>query len=111
MACDDFDADLAERYGWVNRALPQSELDAFVERLVRRIASFPPYAVAAAKEAVLRVEKDIMADLIAEHEPTSRVKERPETREAVDRFLKGGGQTVEGETRFGDLLGELASKP
>ena len=111
LACDDFDADTAERYGWINRALPLSELDPFVERLARRIASFPPYAVAAAKEAVLRVEKDIIADLHAEHEPTSRVKDMPQTREAVDRFLQGGGQTVEGESRLGDLLGELASKP
>jgi enoyl-CoA hydratase/carnithine racemase len=111
LACDDFDADLAERYGWVNRALPQAEMDAFIERLTSRIASFPPYAVAAAKEAVLRVEKDIMDDLLAEREPTSRVRRLPATREAVDRFLREGGQTVEGEVRLGDLLGELAVKP
>ncbi len=111
MGCDDFDADLAERYGWVNRALPQAELDPFVDRLASRIASFPPYAVAAAKEAVLRVEKDVMADLLAEREPTSRVRRFPETRVAVDRFLRDGGQTVAGELRLGDLLGELAVKP
>ena len=37
----DFNADEAERYGWVNRALPDAELDAFVARVARRIASFP----------------------------------------------------------------------
>jgi enoyl-CoA hydratase/carnithine racemase len=110
LACDDFDADLAERYGWVNRALPEAEMEPFIDRLTSRIASFPPYAVAAAKEAVLRVEKDIMGDLLAEREPTSRVRRLPPTREAVDRFLREGGQTVEGEVRLGDLLGELALK-
>jgi hypothetical protein len=42
LGAADFDADEAERYGWVNRALPGAELDAFVARLARRIASFPP---------------------------------------------------------------------
>jgi len=37
---DDFDALTAERYGWLNRALPDVELDGFVDRLARRIASF-----------------------------------------------------------------------
>ncbi|CAM02054.1 acyltransferase domain-containing protein [Saccharopolyspora erythraea] len=37
----DFDADEAERYGWINRTLPDAELDEFVARLARRIASFP----------------------------------------------------------------------
>jgi hypothetical protein len=32
---------VAERYGWINRALPDADLDAFVARLARRIASFP----------------------------------------------------------------------
>ncbi|MFJ8631399.1 enoyl-CoA hydratase/isomerase family protein [Streptomyces sp. NPDC093568] len=49
---DDFDADLAERYGWINRALPDAELDGFVERLAKRIAGFPPAGVKAAKRAV-----------------------------------------------------------
>jgi enoyl-CoA hydratase/carnithine racemase len=110
LGCDDFDADVAERYGWINRSIPEAELGPFVNRLVRRIASFPPYAVAAAKEAVLRVEKDILEDLVGEHEPTSRVRREPATSEAVDRFLQGGGQTVDGERRLGDLLGELAEK-
>ena len=41
LGADDFSADEAERYGWINRALPDAELDAFVARLARRIASFP----------------------------------------------------------------------
>lgn len=49
LGADDFDAELAERYGWINRALPDADLDAFVARLARRIASFPADAVRSAK--------------------------------------------------------------
>jgi hypothetical protein len=45
LGADDFDAETAERYGWINRALPDADLDAFVARLARRIASFPADAV------------------------------------------------------------------
>jgi enoyl-CoA hydratase/carnithine racemase len=49
LGSDDFGAELAERYGWINRALPDAELDAFVARLARRVASFPADAVRSAK--------------------------------------------------------------
>jgi hypothetical protein len=39
LSGDDFDADIAERYGWVNRTLDDSDLDSFVDTLVRRLAS------------------------------------------------------------------------
>ncbi|MGP3633616.1 enoyl-CoA hydratase/isomerase family protein [Streptomyces sp. 24-1644] len=47
---EDYDADTAERYGWINRAVPDSELDAFVERFAQRIASFDAEALHAVKE-------------------------------------------------------------
>src|SRR4051812_34032929 len=46
LGCDDVDAETAERWGYVNRALPDGELRPFVDALARRIASFPPEAVA-----------------------------------------------------------------
>jgi len=52
LGAADFDAGEAERYGWVNRALPDAELDAFVARLARRIASFPADAVRSAKQVL-----------------------------------------------------------
>ena len=48
----DLDAETAERWGYLNRALPPEDLRAFVEKLARRIASFPPQAVALAKQSV-----------------------------------------------------------
>src|SRR6202522_2449735 len=52
VGCDDFSAELAERYGYINRALPADELTPFVERLARRIASFPAHTIAHVKAAV-----------------------------------------------------------
>src|SRR5712691_3108732 len=52
LGAADFDADEAERYGWVNRALPDAELDAFVAGLARRIASFPAEAVRSTKQVL-----------------------------------------------------------
>jgi enoyl-CoA hydratase/carnithine racemase len=52
LGADDFSAEQAERYGWINRALPDADLDAFVARLARRIASFPPDAVQSAKRVL-----------------------------------------------------------
>src|SRR5580700_6066011 len=55
LGADDFDAETAERYGWVNRALPDADLDAFVARLARRIASFPADGVLTAKQVLNQV--------------------------------------------------------
>jgi enoyl-CoA hydratase/carnithine racemase len=52
LGADDFSADEAERYGWINRALPDAELGAFVARLARRIASFPAEGVRTAKQVL-----------------------------------------------------------
>jgi len=51
---DDYDAQIAERYGWINRAIPDPDLNAFVDTLARRLASFDPQALAAAKRLVRR---------------------------------------------------------
>ncbi len=52
LGANDFDGDIAERYGYVNRALPDAELDVFVDTLARRIASFDRRALSAAKTLV-----------------------------------------------------------
>jgi enoyl-CoA hydratase/carnithine racemase len=54
LSADDFDADIAERYGWVNRTLDDKDLDSFVDALVRRLASFDREALAAAKAQINR---------------------------------------------------------
>jgi enoyl-CoA hydratase/carnithine racemase len=54
LSGDDFDADIAERYGWVNRTLDDDALDSFVDTLVRRLASFDHETLAAAKAQINR---------------------------------------------------------
>jgi len=54
LSGDDFDAEIAERYGWVNRTLEDNDLDAFVDSLARRLASFDHETLAAAKAQVNR---------------------------------------------------------
>src|ERR1700728_1284713 len=54
LTADDFDAAIAERYGWVNRALDDNDLDPFVDSLVRRLASFDRETLSAAKAQVNR---------------------------------------------------------
>ena len=107
LGCDDFDAVTAERFGWVNRALEPGELWPFVERLAARIASYPPHAVAAAKAAVLRAEKGVVEDLLAESATFAGTLADPSTQAAMARFFELGGQTVEGESRLGALAAEL----
>ena len=54
LSADDFDADIAERYGWVNRTLDDGELDSFVDTLARRLASFDRKTLATAKTQINR---------------------------------------------------------
>ncbi len=107
LGCDDVPADLAEQWGWINRALPPDELWPFVDRLARRIAGFPAHAVAAAKAAVLRAEKEVVADLLAEAAAFTATLGEPSARAAMVAFMERGGQTREAELRLGDLAGEL----
>ncbi len=107
LGCDDFDAVTAERYGWVNRALEPGELWPFVDRLAARIASYPPHAVAAAKAAVLRAERGVVEDLLAESATFAATLGENSTRTAMERFFSLGGQTPEGESRLGELAGEI----
>ena len=52
LGADDFNADVAERYGWINRALPDAELDAFVARLAPAASPLSPDAVRTAKRVL-----------------------------------------------------------
>ncbi|MFC4528173.1 enoyl-CoA hydratase/isomerase family protein [Dyella halodurans] len=63
LSGDDFHADIAERYGWVNRALDDDDLDAFVDALVQRVASFDRETLAAAKAQINRFGTPTAAEL------------------------------------------------
>jgi enoyl-CoA hydratase/carnithine racemase len=101
---DDLDAATAERWGYLNRAFASSEeLDAHVDELAGRIASYPPTAVALAKAATLAAEPDWRPGLVEEAYLFEQLLRTPEAGPAMRRFLELGGQTPEGERRVGEL--------
>jgi len=63
LSADDFDADVAERYGWVNRTLDDDALDSFVDTLARRLATFDRETLGAAKAQVNRFGTPTAAEL------------------------------------------------
>ena len=66
LGCADFNAETAERYGWVNRALPANEIDMFVNALATRIAGFPASTLALAKQMVDATDSTLERDLALE---------------------------------------------
>jgi enoyl-CoA hydratase/carnithine racemase len=68
LTADDFDADIAERYGWVNRTLDDKDLDSFVDALARRLASFDGKTLATAKAQINRFGMPTVAELQSSNE-------------------------------------------
>lgn len=64
LTSDDFDATTAERWGWITRALPDAELDDFVDTIAARLASFDRTSLASAKTMVNRASLPPDADLV-----------------------------------------------
>lgn len=107
LGCEDFDAELAERYGWINRALPASEIGPFVERLARRVASFPPEAIALAKQAVDSAGLPGTEGLLEEAHCFQRSLATDAARKRMASFLAAGGQTREFELELGSHVGRI----
>ena len=108
VGCGDFSAELAERYGYINRALPADELTPFVENLAQRIASFPVHAIAHAKAAVDNGAFSSMAEglLVEAHESDLSVASEV-TQARVKEALKAGAETYGGELDL-DFLSKLS---
>jgi enoyl-CoA hydratase/carnithine racemase len=108
LGCDDFPAELAERYGYINRALPADRLTPFVERLAHRIASFPAHTVAHVKSAVDLGAFGSLAEglLVEAHESDLSVASEV-TQARVAEALKVGAETYEGELQL-EFLSRLS---
>ncbi len=110
LGCDDLSAELAERYGYINRALPADRLTPFVERLAHRIASFPAHTVAHVKAAVDQGAFDSLAEglLVEAHESDLSVASEV-TQARVAEALKVGAETYEGELEL-EFLSKLSPR-
>ncbi|MCP2168596.1 enoyl-CoA hydratase/isomerase family protein [Goodfellowiella coeruleoviolacea] len=106
LGADLFDARTAERYGWVNRAVPADELDAFVDRLARDIAALPEGVVAAAKRAI--VPDDLAEGFLREHHAWAGQIALPSAERLLRGGLANGAQTRDGERDLEGLFRKLA---
>ncbi len=109
LGCGDYDADTAERYGWVNRALSPDEIGPFVDALAARIASFPPGAVALAKRAAEAAERPPAEGLLEENRAFAETLALPEAQARMKRFLALGGQTRDVELELERLYEQLGT--
>lgn len=108
LGCDDFPADLAERYGYINRAFPDDEIGPFVERLAYRIASFPAEAIALAKASVSSAELPTVEGLLEEAHYFNRAVATEAAQKRMRRVVELGAQTRDVELEWGSLFEALA---
>jgi enoyl-CoA hydratase/carnithine racemase len=105
LGSDDFDAATAAAYGWINRALPDAELDGFVDTLARRIASFDQAALSEAKRLINRRTLPSAADLVETQEVFLRALTWPSVRERGARLRRRSVEVgPDFELRFGHYL-------
>ena len=108
LGANDFDGDTAAQYGYVNRALPDAELDGFVDALARRIASFDERAIAAAKRLVNQVSLPSADNLLSALNSFQTALTWPETLQRVEALLKQGLQQDRNfERQWPAMLGSL----
>ena len=107
LAGVDMAADEAERWGYLNRALPANEIGPYVLNLARRIASFPVEAVRLAKQAINSSTKPLAEGLQDESYLFQQLIRTESGRRNMEKFLKIGGQTREGELRIHELNRKL----
>ncbi|MCX5259553.1 enoyl-CoA hydratase/isomerase family protein [Streptomyces canus] len=107
LSSDDYDADTAERYGWVTRTVADAELDDFVNGVATRLASFDKAALAAAKAQVNRATLPPEADLRAAYTEFLSSLTWPGVQEFLPQFEKLAAETGPGELelRLGHYLG------
>ena len=104
----DLKAEMAERYGYINRALPPDELGPFVEKLAYRIASFSTEVITLAKKAVLTADElPLLEGFLEEIFLFNQSIALPSAKSLMKKFLEKGGQTREVELDFSSLLEEL----
>ncbi|MBS1665382.1 MAG: enoyl-CoA hydratase/isomerase family protein [Bacteroidetes bacterium] len=108
MSADDFPGDIAERYGYVNRALPDAELDSFVDTLARRIACFDKQALSETKRFVdiasLPPDYEVGAEMIVCYASIGRPATQTKIKKLLDRGLHTAGDA---ETRLGYHVGQI----
>jgi enoyl-CoA hydratase/carnithine racemase len=111
LGADDIPGDLAELYGYVNRALPDSELDGFVEALATRIASFDKRAIRETKRFVDVASLPPDYEIAPEWDVCNASIMRPAAQTRIAKLLERGlHQPGDVENRLGYHVGQLAAE-
>ena len=110
LGADDIPGDLAERYGYVNRSLPDAELDEFVDALATRIASFDKRAVSETKRFVDVASLPPDYEIAPEWDVCLASIMRPAAQERIGMLLERGFHKLgDVETRLGYHVGQLGA--
>jgi enoyl-CoA hydratase/carnithine racemase len=108
LSAQDYDAEFAERYGWINRALPAKERGNFGRVLAHRIAKFPAAGVATVKDRVNAIAVAPVEDFRRDSDLFGEGSRKPEAQRRFQAALKRGFQTRAVELDLAGLLGGLA---
>ena len=110
LGADDIRGDVAELYGYVNRALPDAELDGFVEALATRIASFDKQAIAETKRLVNIASLPSDAEIAPEWNAFIASLERPASQARIKTLMERGfHKPGDIESRLGYHVGRLGA--
>lgn len=108
LGADDIPGDVAELYGYVNRALPDVELDGFVEALAVRIASFDKHAIAETKRLANIASLPPDSEIAPEWDAFMAALARPGTQARIKTLMERGfHRPGDVETRLGHHVGQL----
>jgi enoyl-CoA hydratase/carnithine racemase len=108
LGSDDIGGDLAHAYGYVNRSLPDAELDGFVDALANRIASFDKWAVANTKRLVNAASLPADVEIAAGWDACMASIARPAAQGRIKAlFEQGFHKPGDAEDRLGSYLGRL----
>jgi enoyl-CoA hydratase/carnithine racemase len=110
LSARDYDADLAERYGWINRALPAAELDEFVKSLADRIASFPAMGHAVVKDRVNAICLPSVDDFRRDSDLFLDGTRTNQFQQLTQAAFQLGFQTRAAEMNLGKLVNDMQEK-
>jgi enoyl-CoA hydratase/carnithine racemase len=107
LSADDYNAELAAAYGWINRALPADALGEFVNSLAHRIAKFPAAGQVVVKERVNAIALPTVEDIRRDSDLFLEGVRSPEYQDRMQAAMKSGFQTRDAEMNLARLVGGL----